>query len=149
MKESHILLISIIGILLYITINDLFITQNEKLTDEVKTEDIYENDTSYNNESNLLIPESQYVFNPYDVNRPISELPIQEKTIEGDSQNKSLLVNTSPDTPIVYSLDELTHTIFPSTPSTNSEIEIDTGSGNIKKDILVNNNKLNNFSSIN
>jgi hypothetical protein len=158
MDISHILLLIIIALFLIITINELYTKYIEKLSETPDTikifnqnyvqepGQVYENDTSVDND--LLIPTKNSVYNPYDLHRPANELPTQEQKIESESDLLTTNVNTSGSIPIVYSRDELTHTVY-STPSFNMYNEIDAGSGNINKDIDVHNNKSVTFSSIN
>jgi len=159
MKESHILLLLIISLLLFMTLNDIYqrfdqVVSNINTVNKNETT-IYENDSTYNDEKNLLIPTKNMVYNPFDINRPENDLPTQEisKDYTLDSDKSSINVNTSGDTPIVYSLDELTHTVSnipPSnTPSGYIPINIDSGSGNIERNKVVNNNNMNLFHSIN
>jgi len=158
MNVSHILLLLIITLFLIITINGLYTKYLEKLSetqDSIRTfeqnydqipERVYENDTSIDND--LLIPTKDTVYNPYDTNRPANDLSIQEQKFESESESTITNINTSGNIPIVYSRDELEQTVY-STPSFNMYNEIDTGSGDINKDIDVNNNKSVTFSSIN
>jgi len=145
MDESHVILLLIIITLFSITIHGFFLSFNENLTDSIGP--IYYNDTSYNDETDLLVPTKDMVYNPYDANRPANELPIQEQNQEISTDKLSTVTNTSGDTPIVYSHDELTHTIY-NTP-TMIQPEIDAGSGNINNNVEINNNKLNNLQGIN
>jgi hypothetical protein len=143
---------------LIITINGLYTKYIEKLpetSDNARVfnqnydqvpEQVYENDTSIDND--LLIPTKDSVYNPYDTNRPANEFSIQEQKFESESDLITTNVNTSGSIPVVYSRDELEHTVY-STPSFNMYNEIDAGSGDINKDIDVNNNKSVTFSSIN
>jgi hypothetical protein len=158
MKESHIILSLIIVILFYLTINDIYLRFDQHLIEKnttYKNDTIYENDSSYNDETNLLVPTKNMIYNPNDIYRPANDLPIQEQSTDNVSEidKSSIMVNTSGDTPLVYSLDELTHTISnippTSAPSGYIPIEIDTGSGNITRNTTVNNNNLNSFHSIN
>jgi hypothetical protein len=95
------------------------------------------------------------IYNLNDIHRPNNDLPIQEDNQESvsESDKLSIMVNTSADTPLVYSLDELTHTVShlppTSSPSGYIPIEIDAGSGNVSRNTIVNNNNLNSFYSIN
>jgi len=141
------------------TLNDIYqrfdqVVSNINTVNKNETT-IYENDSTYNDEKNLLIPTKNMVYNPFDINRPENDLPTQEisKDYTLDSDKSSINVNTSGDTPIVYSLDELTHTVSnipPSnTPSGYIPINIDSGSGNIERNKVVNNNNMNLFHSIN
>ena len=126
---------------------------NLKLNNDEKQ--IYLNDSTYNNETNLLVPTKDTIYNPNDIHRPNIDLPTQEDSSDSvsESDKLSIMVNTSGDTPLVYSLDELTHTVShlppTSSPSGYIPIEIDTGSGDVTRNTIVNNNNLNSFNSIN
>jgi hypothetical protein len=123
---------------------------NEKLNNmNVYSNDKPENDISYDNEYDLLVPDKQNTYNPYDSNRPLNTYGHQtddpDLTLKVDDQ--TLMVNTGGDTPVVYSLDELETTGLSkytptSTPSHISPIIIDddAGSGNVYQNIEVNNN---------
>jgi len=145
MLESHILLLLIIVTLVAITIHSFFNSYTEKLTDNKIN--IYNNNRSYNDETNLLVPTKNMEYNPYDIHRPANELPIQEQDNEIDTDKLSTVVNTTGDTPIVYSHDELTHTIYHNPPSI-IQAEIDAGSGNINTDVEIHTNKLDNLQGI-
>ena len=153
MKETHILLILIISILLFMTIKDIYQPFDQELNNDEPP--IYLNDSTFNNEINLLVPTKDTIYNPNDIHRPNNDLPTQEESSESISETDklSIMVNTSADTPLVYSLDELTHTVrhLPPTsaPSGYIPIEIDSGSGDISRNTIVYNNNLNSFNSIN
>lgn len=135
MNISNILLVGIICILLILLINTCF--NNEFLT----------NDLPYNNDdSNLLIPTSDQVYNPHDSNRVGNQLSHQVTPIF-NSNADTIGANTSIDIPIVYSKDELRDTSIKHTNSPSHKI-IDTGSGNIDHHMEINNNALNNLQSI-
>ena len=152
MKETHILLILIISILLFMSIKDIYQRFDQKLNNNDTP--IYVNDSSFDNDTNLLIPTKNMVYNPNDMYGPGNDLPTQEESSDSiaDVDKLSIMVNTSGDTPLVYSLDELTDTITNSPPTFSPSgyipIEIDTGSGDISRNTTVNNNKLNSFNSI-
>ena len=151
MKETHILLILIISILLFMSIKDIYQRFDQKLNNNDTP--IYVNDSSFDNDTNLLIPTKNMVYNPNDMYGPGNDLPTQEESSDSaDIDKLSVTVNTSGDTPLVYSLDELTDTVIdlPPTfsPSGYIPIEIDTGSGDISRNTYVNNNRLNSFNSI-
>ena len=156
MKETHILLILIISILLFLTIKDIYqrFDQESNTNLNNKEPNLYLNDSSSNNDTNLLIPTKDTIYNPNDIHRPNIDLPTQEDSSESisDPDKLSILVNTSANTPLVYSLDELTHTVSHLPPTTSPSgyipIEIDTGSGDISRNSTVNNNNLNSFYSI-
>jgi hypothetical protein len=148
MNESHIILLLIIIILILLILHGIYKKYIEKLSENTYDEgQIYENDTSIDN--NLLIPTKNMVYNPYDIHRPANDLPIQEQSIESESDLLSKNINTSGDTPIVYSLDVLSHTVYNTPTQQNLLPDIDTGSGAISKDIEINNTKSVTFSSIN
>lgn len=152
MKETHILLILIISILLFMSIKDIYQRFDQKINNDDTP--IYVNDSSFDNDTNLLIPTKNMVYNPNDMYGPGNDLPTQEESSDSiaDVDKLSIMVNTSGDTPLVYSLDELTDTITNSPPTFSPSgyipIEIDTGSGDISRNTTVNNNKLNSFNSI-
>jgi hypothetical protein len=152
MKETHILLILIISILLFMSIKDIYQRFDQKLNNDETS--VYVNDSTFDTDANLLIPTKNMVYNPNDIYGPNNDLPTQEQSSDSisDPDKSSIMVNTSGDTPLVYSLDELTDTItdLPPTfsPSGYIPIEIDTGSGDISRNTTVNNNKLNSFNSI-
>lgn len=137
MNISNILLCGIICILLILLINTCF--NNEFLT----------NNFPYNNDdSNLLIPTSDQVYNPHDSNRVDNQSSHQVTSIFNTNAD-TVGANTSIDIPIVYSKDELRDTSIKHvhTPSHIHKI-IDTGSGSIEPPIEINNNALNNLQSI-
>jgi hypothetical protein len=156
MKETHILLILIISILLFMSIKDIYQRFDQESNTKLNNEEpnLYLNDSSYNDDTNLLIPTKDTIYNPNDIHKPNNDLPTQEDNSESvsDPDKLSIMVNTSANTPLVYSFDELTHTVTnlppTSSPSGYIPIEIDTGSGDILRNITVNNNNLNSFNSI-
>jgi hypothetical protein len=144
MEESHILLLLIIVILITITLCSFYETFSETLNNDEKP--IYYNNTSYNDETDLLVPTKDMEYNPYDVHRPANELPHQVQNQETDTDKLSTVANTSGDIPIVYSHDELS---LPSNTPTVYQSEIDAGSGNINTNINIHNSKLNSLQGIN
>jgi len=148
MTESHVILLLIIIILIILILHGIYKKYIENLS-ENNSDNVheYENDTSVDN--NLLIPTKDMVYNPYDIHRPSNDLPIQEQSIESESDILSKNINTTGDTPIVYSLDELSHTVYHTPTQPNLLPDIDTGYGAISKDIEINNTKSVTFSSIN
>jgi hypothetical protein len=116
------------------------------------TKELINNDSPNNNivamgESNILIPTSDQVYNPFDSNRESNDLSHQETPIISINQNTDY-VNTDIDIPLVYSIDEIEDTTI-KTKYTPSYL-IDTGSGIIdKKNIDTNNDVLYKLKSIN
>jgi hypothetical protein len=157
MKETHLLLLVIISILLFMTIKDIYQRFDQQSNSHLNNDEppVYLNDSTYNNDTNLLVPTKDMIYNPNDIHRPNNDLPIQEESKESvsESDKLSIMVNTSGNTPLVYSLDELTHTVSHLPPTTSPSgyipIEIDTGSGDVSRNTIVNNNNLNLFNSIN
>jgi len=163
MNISQILLLNILIfaiITIVIIVYDLYtnkkIIKTELLSNDVVTSnDLPVNDISFDNETDLLIPDRQMIYNQNDINRPgndISHQQIEEEDLELKVDQNSVLVNTTGDTPLVYSLDELTYTVQTPSESQNlapSITPMDAGSGIIKIDVLNNNNKLYKLRSIN
>jgi hypothetical protein len=122
----------------------------EKLNNmNVYSNNLPENDISYDNEYDLLVPDKQNTYNPYDSNRPLNTYGHQtdDPDLSSKVDGQTLMVNTTGDTPVVYSLDELATTGLSmytptKTPSHISPLihPIDAGSGNVYKNIQVNNN---------
>jgi hypothetical protein len=122
----------------------------EKLNNmNVYSNDKPENDISFDNEYDLLVPDKQNTYNPYDSNRPLNTYGHQtdDPDLSSKVDGQTLMVNTTGDTPVVYSLDELATTGLSkytptSTPSHISPLihPIDAGSGNVYQNIEVNNN---------
>jgi hypothetical protein len=141
MNISDILLFNILCILIVILINSFF-------TNEFLTNNLPNNNIVAMGESNLLIPTSDQVYNPYDSNRTNNELSHQETSILNNNAETNI-ANTSIDVPIIYSKDELDDTTIKHnhSPSYIHKI-IDAGSGNIDTPIDINNNVLNNLKSI-
>ena len=152
MNISNVLLLSILFSSIIIITNIFFQNiryNNETLNNDITTSnDIPIDDITYDNETNLLVPDVQIVYNPNDVNRPANELShqiIENDELETKVDQNSILVNTSGDTPLVFSLDELTYTHQPPSDSQHlapSIKPIDAGSGIITIDVTQNNNKL-------
>jgi hypothetical protein len=164
MNISHIILFNILIIIIIIIVTNIpiYVSKNknynkETLNNDVKitlnndiinTNDIPINDISYDNELNYVIPDKEVIYNQNDLNRPNSELPHQEtndEDLELKVDQNNILVNTTGDTPIVYSLDELTYT--EQTPSELQNLSpsikpLDAGSGVITIDVTQHNNKL-------
>jgi hypothetical protein len=122
----------------------------EKLNNmNVYSNNLPENDISYDNEYDLLVPDKQNAYNPYNANQPLNTYGQQtndsDLSLKVDGQ--TLMVNTDSDTPVVYSLDELATTGLSKytptkTPSHISSLihPIDAGSGNVYQNIQPNNN---------
>jgi hypothetical protein len=158
MNKAHLALIIMLTILILIYIYIIFINIYENLNNTiVHSNDIPVNDISYDNEYDLLVPDKQNIYNPNDSNRPANNLSHQtsDTDLELKVDNQTLLINTTGDTPIVYSLDELevtsgsmytpTHTPSLLSPSIKP---IDSGSGKVNTDVIARNNKLNRLKSI-
>jgi hypothetical protein len=133
------------------------ITRHEKLNnDEISLSELPTNDISYGNEYNLTVPTHDQTYNMHDTNRPNnmrSHQHINESELENSVDNRTILVNTSGDTPLVYSLDEISSTI--QIPANLQHLgpsitPLDAGSGDIEIDngLDTNNDKLKNFNSI-
>jgi len=150
MNRTHLILILFIILLIFIYLIKIVFGITEKLNNmKVYSNDKPENDISYDNEYDLLVPDRQYVYNPYDSNRPLNTYGHQtadsDLSLKVDGQ--TLMVNTDSDTPVVYSLDELATTGLSKytptkTPSHISSLihPIDAGSGNVYQNIQPNNN---------
>jgi hypothetical protein len=114
---------------------------------ELINNDLPDNNRVAMGESDLLIPTSNQVYNPFDTNRQSNDLSHQETTINSRNQDTDY-VNTGIDIPLVYSIDEIEDTTVKTT-YTPSYL-IDAGSGIIdKKNIDNNNNVLYKLKSIN
>jgi len=159
MNQTHLILISILILLILIHIYKIIVSISENLNNNITVgNDKPVNDISYDNEYDLLVPDKPNVYNPNDVNRPANNLSHQTSDTDLNLKvdNQTLLLNTTGDTPIVYSLDELevTSTSMYAPALTPSIIPkyikpIDTGSGKIIiNDGENNNNKLNRLKSI-
>ena len=150
MNRTHLILILFIILLIFIYLIKIVFGITEKLNNMIiYSNDKPENDISYNNEYDLLVPDKQNVYNPYNTNQPLNTYG--QQTDDPDLSLKvdglTLMVNTTGDTPVVYSLDELETTglsIYTptSTPSHISPLIIpeDAGSGNVYQNIEINNN---------
>lgn len=150
MNRTHLILILFIILLIFIYLLKIIFGITEKLNNmNVYSNNLPENDISYDNEYDLLVPDRQNVYNPNDSNRPLNTYGHQtsdsDLSLKVDGQ--TLMVNTTSDTPVVYSLDELETTGLSkytptSTPSLVSPLinHEDAGSGNVYQNIEVNNN---------
>ena len=149
MNISNILLLAIIWTIFLLIFNFLFISVSILNKNEHINNDLPDNQITQEGDNNLLIPTSDQTYNPNDVNRPDNQYSHQETTLNNINNNTDF-VDTDPSIPIVYSNDELEVTSIPLTaPSfTPSSYIIDAGSGQIKETGNINNNKLNNFNSI-
>jgi len=150
---SYILLVAILVLTIIIIISNLFSKKNELLTnDNVHTNDIPVNDISYDNELELTIPDTDVGYNPYGHTRPAQILPhqyIDNQNLEDRVDQNTVYVNTSADTPIVYSLDRLDMEIDTSKSYASPSITpIDAGSGDIITLKTINNNNMDNLKSI-
>ena len=164
MNISHIILLNILIIIIIIIVTNIpiYVSKNKNYNKEtwnndveialnneiINTNDKPINDVSFDNELNYVIPDKEVVYNQNDINQPNSELPHQEtndEDLELKVDQSNILVNTTGDTPIVYSLDELTYT--EQTPSDFQNLApsvkpLDAGSGIITIDVTQHNNKL-------
>ena len=152
MNTSQILLLSIIWIIFLMIFNTLYIifceyTLNTKFGNEHINNDLPDNQITQLGDANLLIPTSDEVYNPFDSNRRDNTYAHQDINNSGNINTNTDLANTDVSIPIVYSHDEIedTNNII-RTPS-NPRI-IDTGSGQIITTDNINNNLLDNLSSI-
>jgi len=158
MNKAHLALIIMLIMLILIYIYIIFMNICENLNNTItSSNDMPVNDISYDNEYDLLVPDRQNIYNPNDSNRPANNLShqISDTDLDLKVDGQTLLVNTTADTPIVYSLDELevtsgsmftpTHTPSLLSPSIKA---IDTGSGKVDTDVISRNNKLNRLRSI-
>lgn len=148
MNTSQILLLSIIWIIFLMITNTLYLIISEyTIKNEHINNDLPDNQITQLGNNNLLIPTSDQVYNPNDTNRPNNVDSHQVTNINNINTNTDL-ANTDPSIPIVYINDELEDSNYiintPSLPYNN----IDTGSGVIEPPTDINNNALNNFSSI-
>jgi len=150
---SYILLAAILLLTVIIIISNLFSKKSELLTNDiVRTNDIPVNDISYDNELELTVPDTDMVFNPHGHTRPSKRLPhqnIDNQNLEDRVDENTVYVNTSGDTPLVYSLDRLDMEIDTKQSYASPSITpIDTGSGEIITTTEINNNNMNNLQSI-
>lgn len=149
MNRTHLILILFIILLIFIYLIKIIFGITEKLNNmKVYSNDKPENDISYDNEYDLLVPDKQNVYNPYNTNQPLNTYGQQtdDPDLSLKTDGQTLMVNTGGDTPVVYSLDELETTGLSkytptSTPSHISPLIIpeDAGSGNVYQNIEVNN----------
>ena len=151
MNKSHLLLICIIWIIFLMISNTLYLilceyVLNTKFKSEHINNDLPDNQITQMGDNNLLIPTSDEVYNPYDRNRPVNSDPHQVVNVNNNLNTNTDLVNTDISIPIVYSHDELEDTN--KVKLSPSYSIIDTGSGQIPIVDNINNNVLNNFSSI-
>jgi len=152
MNISDLLLLCILILLVLIVINNFIPIPSNK---ETITNDLPNNNLTAMGDDNLLIPTNDQVYNENDTNRPDNSSSHQ--VLSGSYVNNNTdttLVDTGIDIPLVYSLDEITDTTVmrnvntPSMLSPSLNKVFDAGSGNVNKDIIVNNNTLNNFRGI-
>ena len=146
MNRTHLILILFIILLIFIYLIKIIFGITEKLNNmKVYSNDKPENDISYDNEYDLLVPDRQYVYNPNDTNRPLNTYGHQtaDSDLSLKVDDQTLMVNTTGDTPVVYSLDELETTgLSMYTPTKSPSLLIipeDAGSGNVYQNIEVNN----------
>ena len=147
MNRTHLILILFIILLIFIYLIKIVFGITEKLNNmNVYSNDKPENDISYDNEYDLLVPDKQNVYNPYNTNQPLNTYGQQtdDPDLSLKTDGQTLMVNTGGDTPVVYSLDELETTGLSKYTPTNSPIlpiiPEDAGSGNVYQNIEVNNN---------
>jgi hypothetical protein len=150
-KKEDLVIISILIILIIIIINNIINNICESLTnDNVHSNDIPINDISYDNELDLTAPDREIAYNPhnhtYGNSRILPSQHINNANLENIVDENSVLVDTTGDTPLVYSLDEL------NAPENNSYYApsihaIDAGSGKILQHKIYN-NKMDNLKSI-
>ena len=150
MNRTHLILILFIILLIFIYLIKIIFGITEKLNNmNVYSNDKPDTGVPFNNEYDLLVPDKQNTYNPYDSNRPLNTYGHQtdDPDLSSKVDGQTLMVNTTGDTPVVYSLDELettglsmyTPTRTPShiSPLINPE---DAGSGTVYQNIEVNNN---------
>ena len=145
MNISKILLLCIICIFAILILNKF----TNYLNLEYINNDLPNNNIVSMDNSNLLIPTSDQVYNPNDSNRTGNNYSHQDVSITNININTDV-VNTDIDIPLVYSRDEISDTtiIQSNSPSYIATI-IDAGSGpDINPNIEINNTLLNNFVSI-
>jgi hypothetical protein len=148
MNKTHLILILFIILLIFIYLIKIICGITEKLNN-MNVYSNYKPDTGgvpFNNEYDLLVPDKQNTYNPYDSNRPLNTYGHQtdDPDLGSKVDGQTLMVNTTGDTPVVYSLDELETTGLSIYTPTNSPslpiIPEDAGSGNVYQNIEVNNN---------
>ena len=144
MNRTHLILILFIILLIIIYLVKIIFGITEKLNNM----NVYSNDKNINkvyNENDLLVPDKQNTYNPYDSNRPLNTYGHQtdDPDLSSKVDGQTLMVNTTGDTPVVYSLDELETTgLSMYTPTKSPSLLIipeDAGSGNVYQNIEVNN----------
>jgi len=133
MDIHKLLLVCIICILIILFLNQLDFTK------ELINNDLPNNNRVAMGDSDLLIPTSDQVYNPFDSNRQSNNLSHQETTLSARNQNTDY-VNTDIDIPLVYSIDEIQDTTV-KTEYTPSYL-IDSGSGIIDNKNFDNNNNV-------
>jgi len=148
MNKSHLLLICILLVIMIIIFNQLSLIIGKHIFEnEHINNDLPDNQITQLGDANLLIPTSDEVYNPNDQNRPDNADGHQVTDVSNNINTNTELVNTSLSIPIVYTHDELEVTNYvmysPSQPNI-----VDAGSGQIVSTDNVNNNALNDFSSI-
>ena len=73
MNRTHLILILFIIFLIFIYLIKIVFGITEKLNNmKVYSNDKPENDISYDNEYDLLVPDKQNVYNPYNTNQPLN-----------------------------------------------------------------------------
>lgn len=122
-------------------------TLNTTFKKEHINNDLPNNQITQEGDSNLLIPTSEQVYNPNDSNRPDNAYSHQVTQLNNLNDN-TILANTDPSIPIVYTHDELENTKYAITPSSYTDM-LDSGSGQIPVTDNINNNVMNDFSGIN
>jgi hypothetical protein len=132
-------------------LNKIFLIYSEwslktKFKNEHINNDLPNNQVTMEGNDNLLIPTSDQVFNPYDSNRPANQYSHQETNLNNSNNSNTELVDTDMSIPIIYTHDEIgvTNTVTYNPSMTM----IDSGSGTINSTNEINNNVMNNFSSI-
>jgi hypothetical protein len=142
-KKQDIVIISILLLLIFILTNDIINNIYESLTnDNVHSNDLPINDISYDNELDLTAPDREIAYNPHNhtysthnhthgnSGRKLPSQHINNADLENIVDQNSVLVDTTGDTPLVYSLDEL-DTPLNNTHYAPSIHAIDAGSGKI------------------
>jgi hypothetical protein len=148
MNTSQILLLGIILIIFLMITNILYLIISEcTIKNEHINNDLPDNQITQLGNDNLLIPTSDQVYNPNDGNRPNNSDSHQVTNINNINSNTDL-ANTDPSIPIIYINDQLEDTSYVTNTPSLLINSIDTGSGIIEQPTDINNNALNNFSSI-